>query len=51
MKCKEDIERTALTWKSKVQRLKERSKMLRNNLKSKRNRFGVAEQAFPQETH
>jgi hypothetical protein len=41
MKRKEETERTALTWKSNVLRLKKRSGMLKNNLKDKRIRFGV----------
>lgn len=43
MNCKEETERTALTWKSNALRLKKRSGMLKSNLKDKRIRFGVVE--------
>lgn len=40
MKRKEETERTALTWKRNVLRLKKRGGVLKNNLKGKRIRFG-----------
>lgn len=47
--CKEDTERTALTRENNVQRLRKRNEFLKNNLKDKRNKFGVVKQTgiFP----
>lgn len=50
--CKEDTERTPLTRENNVQRLKKRNGILKNNLKDKKNKFGVvkANKLFPPET-
>lgn len=41
---KEDTERTPLTRKNNVQRLKKRNGILKNNLKDKKNKFVVVRQ-------
>lgn len=46
--CKEYNERTALTRENNVQRLRKKNRFLKNNLKDKRNKFGVVRQTgFP----
>lgn len=39
--CKNDTERTALTWENNVQRIRKRNRFLKNNLKDKKSKFGV----------
>lgn len=50
--CKEDNERTAPTRENNVQRLRKRNRLLKNNLKDKRSKFGVVRQTgFPSLKH